>query len=70
MDGGNRDTSQHYPVVYLLDGDAHFGSVAGNDPATESDKWQHDLPGDDRRWYSKYRPYRDLTPTHINSDPQ
>lgn len=26
---GVRDTSKHYPVLYLLDGDAHFHSVTG-----------------------------------------
>ena len=29
MTSGNRDTSQHYPVLYVLDGDGHFPSVVG-----------------------------------------
>src|SRR3954463_3714159 len=29
MTSGGHDTGRHYPVLYLLDGDAHFPSVAG-----------------------------------------
>jgi predicted alpha/beta superfamily hydrolase len=29
MSSGNTDTGSRYPVVYLLDGDAHFQSVVG-----------------------------------------
>src|SRR6478735_7502454 len=69
IDGGNRDTSQHYPVVYLLDGDAHFESVAGmiqqlsqaNGNTVYPEMIIVGIPNTDRT--------RDLTPTHITSDP-
>ena len=47
----NRDTSQRYPVVYLLDGDAHLASVAGMIQ-------QLSLPRDDHCRHSKYRSYQ------------
>ncbi|MEP6582955.1 MAG: alpha/beta hydrolase-fold protein [Ginsengibacter sp.] len=66
---GNHDTSQRYPVVYLLDGDAHFGSVAGmiqqlseiNGNTICPQMIVVGIPNTDRT--------RDLTPTHISSDP-
>jgi predicted alpha/beta superfamily hydrolase len=69
MRSGNRDTSQHYPVVYLLDGDAHFESVAGmiqqlseaNGNTVCPEMIIVGIPNTDRT--------RDLTPTHIVSDP-
>ncbi|CAN5801407.1 hypothetical protein BH10BAC2_BH10BAC2_40930 [soil metagenome] len=64
----NPDTSQRYPVVYLLDGDAHFTSVAGmiqqlseiNGNTLCPQMIVVGIPNTDRT--------RDLTPTHVNSD--
>jgi predicted alpha/beta superfamily hydrolase len=58
-----------YPVVYLLDGDAHFASVVGiiqqlssvNGNALVPEMIVVGIPNTDRR--------RDLTPTHIFIDP-
>ena len=69
MLNGNRDTSQRYPVVYLLDGDGHFASVAGmiqqlseiNGNTLCPQMIVVGIPNTDRT--------RDLTPTHISSDP-
>ena len=68
MTSGNHDTSQHYPVLYLLDGDAHFTSVAGlvqqlsqaNGNTVLPEMIVVAIPNTDRT--------RDLTPTHIVSD--
>lgn len=68
MLSGNHDTSQRYPVVYLLDGDAHFASVAGmiqqlseiNGNTIYPEMIVVGIPNTDRT--------RDLTPTHITSD--
>ncbi len=69
MLNGNHDTSQRYPVVYLLDGDGHFESVVGmiqqlseiNGNTICPDMIVVGIPNTDRT--------RDLTPTHIASDP-
>jgi predicted alpha/beta superfamily hydrolase len=55
------DTSRHYPVMYLLDGESHFHSVTGVlDRLTENDICPEmiviAIPNTDRS--------RDLTPTH------
>ncbi|QEC66811.1 alpha/beta hydrolase [Panacibacter ginsenosidivorans] len=68
MLSGNRDTTQRYPVVYLLDGDGHFESVAGmiqqlseiNGNTICPEMIVVGIPNTDRT--------RDLTPTHISSD--
>ncbi len=60
---------QHYPVVYLLDGDAHFYSVVGmiqqlssvNGNTICPEMIVVGIPNTDRT--------RDLTPTHVNADP-
>ena len=60
---------QRYPVVYLLDGDAHFFSVAGmihqlssvNGNTVCPEMIIVGIPNTDRT--------RDLTPTHIDADP-
>ncbi|HVX51015.1 MAG TPA: alpha/beta hydrolase-fold protein, partial [Chitinophagaceae bacterium] len=60
---------QKYPVVYLLDGDAHFFSVAGmihqlsavNGNTISPEMIVVGIPNTDRT--------RDLTPTHVASDP-
>ncbi len=67
MTSGN--PNQHYPVVYLLDGDAHFPSVVGmiqqlsqaNGNTVYPEMIVVGIPNTDRT--------RDLTPTHITSDP-
>lgn len=61
-------SKQRYPVVYLLDGDAHFYSVVGmiqqlsqvNGNTICPEMIVVGIPNTDRT--------RDLTPTHINSD--
>ena len=68
MSSGNHDTSNRYPVVYLLDGDAHFQSVVGmiqqlseaNGNINFPQMIVVAIPNTDRT--------RDLTPTHIVSD--
>lgn len=60
---------QRYPVVYLLDGDAHFSSVVGMIEQLSSVNGNMicpemivvAIPNTDRT--------RDLTPTHVESDP-
>ena len=60
---------QRWPVLYLLDGDAHFPSVAGmiqqmsqaNGNSVYPEMIVVAIPNTDRT--------RDLTPTHIVSDP-
>ena len=68
--GGNEIFSrQRYPVVYLLDGDAHFYSVVGMIQQLSSVNGNMicpkmivvGIPNTDRT--------RDLTPTHIDADP-
>ena len=61
--------NKRYPVVYLLDGDAHFASVVGmiqqlsqaNGNNVYPEMIVVGIPNTDRT--------RDLTPTHITSDP-
>ena len=68
MTSGVHDTSQRYPVLYLLDGDAHFASVAGlvqqlsqvNGNTVFPEMIVVAIPNTDRT--------RDLTPTHVTSD--
>src|SRR3954471_1728133 len=68
MTSGNHDSSRRYPVLYLLDGDAHFLSVAGlvqqlsqaNGNTVYPEMIIVGIPNTDRT--------RDLTPTHIISD--
>ena len=69
MTSGNSDSTQRYPVLYLLDGDAHFASVVGmiqqmsqvNGNTVFPEMIVVAIPNTDRT--------RDLTPTHIKSDP-
>ena len=63
------DSKQRYPVLYLLDGDAHFYSVVGmiqqlsqvNGNTVCPEMIVVGIPNTDRT--------RDLTPTHIAADP-
>ena len=67
MTSGN--ANQHWPVLYLLDGDGHFASVVGmiqqmsqvNGNNVYPEMIVVAIPNTDRT--------RDLTPTHIASDP-
>jgi len=69
MTSGNYDPNRRYPVLYLLDGDAHFPSVVGliqqlsqaNGNTVYPEMIIVGIPNTDRT--------RDLTPTHIISDP-
>ena len=69
MNAGAQSTSQRFPVLYLLDGDGHFNSVAGmiqqlsqvNGNTICPEMIVVAIPNTDRT--------RDLTPTHIESDP-
>ncbi len=69
MNTGMQTTSQRFPVLYLLDGDAHFNSVVGmiqqlsqvNGNTIFPEMIVVAIPNTDRT--------RDLTPTHIESDP-
>jgi len=69
MKAGMQNPSQRYPVVYLLDGDGHFESVVGmiqqlsqvNGNTIVPEMIIVGIPNTDRT--------RDLTPTHITSDP-
>ena len=62
-------SGQHWPVVYLLDGDGHFASVVGmiqqmsqvNGNNVYPEMIVVATPNTDRT--------RDLTPTHVTSDP-
>ena len=69
MNTGMQTTSQRFPVLYLLDGDAHFNSVVGmiqqlsqvNGNTIFPEMIVVAIPNTDRT--------RDLTPTHVESDP-
>jgi predicted alpha/beta superfamily hydrolase len=68
-DPGNIYLKQRYPVIYLLDGDAHFSSVVGmmqqlstvNGNMICPEMIVVGIPNTDRT--------RDLTPTHVDVDP-
>lgn len=69
MTSGNLNPDQRYPVLYLLDGDAHFASVVGlvqqlsqaNGNTIYPEMIIVAIPNTDRT--------RDLTPAHVASDP-
>ena len=69
MKAGMQDPSKRYPVVYLLDGEGHFESVAGmiqqlsqvNGNTIVPEMIVVGIPNTDRT--------RDLTPTHVVNDP-
>jgi predicted alpha/beta superfamily hydrolase len=68
MTSGFHDTGTRYPVLYLLDGDAHFTSVVGlvqqlsqvNGNTVFPEMIVVAIPNTDRT--------RDLTPTHVTND--
>ncbi len=67
--GGQAGATQRFPVLYLLDGDAHFYSVVGmiqqlsqvNGNTICPEMIVVGIPNTDRT--------RDLTPTHVDADP-
>ena len=67
--GGNADSKERFPVVYVLDGEGHFSSVVGmiqqlstiNGNTMCPKMMVVGIPNTDRT--------RDLTPTHIDADP-
>lgn len=69
MNSGAQNVGQRFPVLYLLDGDGHFNSVVGmiqqlsqvNGNTIFPEMIVVGIPNTDRT--------RDLTPTHIESDP-
>lgn len=69
MNNRGQTTNQRFPVLYLLDGDAHFNSVVGmihqlsqvNGNTICPEMIVVAIPNTDRT--------RDLTPTHVESDP-
>jgi len=69
INNAQQSPGQRYPVVYLLDGDGHFESVVGmiqqlsqvNGNTIVPEMIVVGIPNTDRT--------RDLTPTHIASDP-
>ncbi len=69
MNSGMQSSNQRFPVLYLLDGDAHFNSVVGmiqqlsqvNGNTIFPEMIVVAIPNTDRT--------RDLTPTHVESDP-
>ena len=68
MRPGNNDTSSRYPVVYLLDGDAHFQSVAGMIQQLSEANSNTNCPPMIIVAIPNTSRTRDLTPTHIYSD--
>jgi predicted alpha/beta superfamily hydrolase len=68
MNTGMQNSTQRFPVLYLLDGDAHFNSVVGmiqqlsqvNGDTIFPEMIVVAIPNTDRT--------RDLTPTHVESD--
>lgn len=61
-------SNQRYPVIYLLDGDAHFASVAGMVQQLSQVNGNNVLPQMIVVAIPNTNRTRDLTPTHINSD--
>lgn len=68
MSSGNTDTNSRYPVVYLLDGDAHFQSVVGMIQQLSEANGNMNCPGMIVVAIPNTDRTRDLTPTHIVSD--
>ncbi|HEY1056150.1 MAG TPA: alpha/beta hydrolase-fold protein [Emticicia sp.] len=67
--GGDIFTKKKYPVVYLLDGDAHFFSVVGMIQQLSSVNGNTICPEMIVVGIPNTRRTRDLTPTHVDVDP-
>ena len=65
---GNHDPNQHYPVLYLLDGDSHFHSVVGLVQQLSQANGNTVLPEMIIAGITNTDRTRDLTPTHVISD--
>jgi predicted alpha/beta superfamily hydrolase len=65
---GNHDDNNRYPVVYLLDGDAHFQSVVGMIQQLSEANGNSNVPQMIVVAIPNTNRTRDLTPTHITSD--
>ena len=68
MTSGNHDPSRRYPVLYLLDGDAHFLSVAGLVQQLSQANGNNVYPEMIIVGIPNTARTRDLTPTHVTSD--
>ncbi len=68
MTSGKHDPNQRYPVLYLLDGDAHFFSVAGLIQQLSQANGNSVLPEMIVVGITNTDRTRDLTPTHVTSD--
>lgn len=68
MTSGNKDANQRYPVLYLLDGDAHFVSVAGLVQQLSQANGNAVLPEMIIVGITNTDRTRDLTPTHVKND--
>jgi predicted alpha/beta superfamily hydrolase len=64
-----RDTSKHYPVIYLLDGDTNFESLVGVVKNLSQVNGNSVIPEMIIVGILNTDRARDLTPTHISSDP-
>ncbi|GAB4024302.1 alpha/beta hydrolase-fold protein [Spirosoma gilvum] len=67
--GGDVFAKQRYPVVYLLDGDAHFSSVVGMIEQLSQVNGNMICPQMIVVGIPNTNRTRDLTPTHVDSDP-
>lgn len=65
---GNHDPNQHYPVLYLLDGDSHFHSVVGLVQQLSQANGNAVLPEMIIVGITNTDRTRDLTPTHVIND--
>ena len=68
MTSGKHDPNQRYPVLYLLDGDAHFLSVVGIVQQLSQANGNAVLPEMIVVGITNTDRTRDLTPTHVTSD--
>jgi len=68
LTSGNYDSTKRYPVLYLLDGDAHFTSVVGLVQQLSQANGNTVLPEMIIVGILNTDRTRDLTPTHIISD--
>ncbi len=69
MTSGDRSAGHQYPVLYLLDGDGHFPSIVGLVQQLSQVNGNSVLPEMIIVGIPNTNRTRDLTPTHIDSDP-